>query len=105
MIPINKSPFLCQRVGTEGRECHLFKTKNTILHFFLHIAPNLLLLIFAESAIDFVHSEKIAVGIVPLVQPYCYFKSCAKDMVIYAKRKGANLIGLLLEEAATYSPT
>ena len=105
MIPINKSPFLCQRVGTEGRECHLFKTKNTILHFFLHIAPNLLLLIFAESAIDFVHSEKIAVGIVPLVQPYGYFKSCAKDMVIYAKRKGANLIGLLLEEAATYSPT
>ena len=65
----------------------------------------LLLLIFAESAVDFAQSEEMAVGIVPSVQPYCHFKSCAKDMVLYAKRKGANHIGLLLEEAATYSPT
>ena len=91
--------------ANRGREYLLFKAKNTILHFFLHIAPNLLLLIFAESAVGFVQSEKMAVGIVPSVQPYCLFKSCAKDMVLYAKRKGANLIGLLLEEAATYSPT
>ena len=75
------------------------------VYLFLHIAPNLLLLIFAESAVGFVHSEKMAVGIVPSVQPYCHFESCAKNMVLYAKRKGANLIGLLLEEAATYSPT
>ena len=65
----------------------------------------LLLLIFAKSAVDFVQSEKLAVGIVLRVQPNSQFKSCAKDMVLYAKRKGANHIGLLLEEAATYSPT
>ena len=56
------------------------------------IAPILLLLIFAESAVGFVHSEKMAVGIVLRVQPNSHFKSCAKDMVLYAKRKGANLL-------------
>ena len=48
---------------------HLFKAKNTILHFFLHIAPNLLLLIFAESAVGFVQSEEMAVGIIT----YCLY--------------------------------
>ena len=49
-----------------------------------------LLLISAESAVDFVQSEKLAAGIVLRVQPNSQFKSCAKDMVLYAKRKGAN---------------
>jgi hypothetical protein len=49
-------------------------------------------LIFAESAVGFVHSEKMAVGIVLRVQPNSHFESCAKDMVLYAKRKGANLL-------------
>ena len=65
----------------------------------------LLLLIFAESAVGFVHSEKMAVGIVLRVQPNSHFESCAKDMVLYAKRKGANHLACSLEEAATYSPT
>ena len=56
------------------------------------IAPILLLLIFAESAVGFVHSEKMAVGIVLRVQPNSHFESCAKDMVLYAKRKGANTL-------------
>ena len=46
----------------------------------------LLLLIFAESAVGFVQGEEMAVGIVLIVQPYCHFKSCAKDIALYKEQ-------------------
>ena len=49
--------------------------------------------------------RNVAPGIVLAVQPNSHFESCAKDMVLYAKRKGANHLACSLEEAATYSPT
>ena len=41
----------------------------------------MLLLIFAESAVGFVQSEKLAVGIVLHVQPNSQFKSCATTSI------------------------
>ena len=43
--------------------------------------------------------------IVAELQPQCHNKDCMIDMVLYAKRKGANLATCSFEEAATYSPT
>ena len=53
-------------------------------------AALLLLLIFVESSADFVHSEMMWRGIVLNVQPSPRNKSCAKDVLLYTKRKGAN---------------
>ena len=53
-------------------------------------AALLLLLIFVESSADFVHSEMMWRGIVLNVQPSPLNKSCAKDALLYTKRKGNN---------------
>ena len=62
------------------------------LHTFLLVysTENLLRFIFEQSATGFVQSEGVAFGIVLRVQPKCHSKSCAKDAVLYTKRKGAN---------------
>ena len=62
-----------------------------------------LLLILAESAVGFVQSEKLAVGIVLRVQPDRLSNKVLQKPL--QKRKPSRNNPTRLEEAATYSPT